>query len=142
MTVVPTKLSVLCVDDNLHVADALRLKLSRESAFEWQGWLTTADDLIATVERDHPALVLLDLDLPGRDPLTVTAELTQRCHAARVVVFSGLVRADLIDLALDAGVWGYVSKNDGEGELISALLKVGNGDIALSPEVAALYYGR
>jgi DNA-binding NarL/FixJ family response regulator len=138
----PNKPTVLCVDDNLQVADALRVKLRRDGSFEWQGWLCEADDLVEVVKRDRPKLVLLDLDLPGRDPLVVTAELHRVVPSSRVVVFSGLVTRDLVERALDAGAWGYVSKNDGEAELLSAMHKVGGGDVALSPEAAALYYGR
>lgn len=141
MNAVAPNVSVLCVDDNVQVADAVRIRLSREKLFTWSGWLPAADKLVETVERDHPGFVLLDLDLPGRDPLIATADLARQHPEVRVIVFSGLVRQELIERALDAGVWGYVSKNDGEGELVSALRTVHDGNIALSTEAAALYYG-
>jgi DNA-binding NarL/FixJ family response regulator len=54
-------------------------------------------------------------------------------------VFTGHVRRDLIDRALDNGAWGYVSKNDGEEELVASLRKVAAGEFALGPEARRLY---
>lgn len=36
---------------------------------------------------------------------------------------------------MDAGAWGYVSKSDGEAELLAAIRCVSDGQIAWSPEI-------
>ncbi len=129
-----TDISVLCVDDNEQVANALRMKFGSIGGFEWRGWLPAADALVPTVVREKPGIVLLDIDMPGRDPFEALSELTSRCPRTRVVVFTGHVRRDLVDRALDAGAWGYVSKNDGEESLVRAVRQVVAGELALSPE--------
>ena len=131
-------ISVLCVDDNEPLALALRMKFGAVGGFDWRGWLPDADNLVLRAERDNPSVVLLDIDMPGRDPFDAVAELTVRCPQTRVVVFSGHVRRELIDRALEAGVWGYVSKNDGEDILIDAVHQVMSGELALSPEVQSV----
>ncbi|HYF15163.1 MAG TPA: response regulator transcription factor [Phycisphaerales bacterium] len=131
--------TVLVVDDNLDVADALRTRLSRTGGFACLGALPSADDLIAHAERVCPMIVLLDIDMPGKSPFDALAELAERCPASRAVMFTGHVRRELIEKALDNGAWGYVSKNDGEDELISALMKVAAGEFALGPEARRLY---
>jgi DNA-binding NarL/FixJ family response regulator len=133
------KMSVLCVDDNAAVAEALEVKLGRSEGFEWKGALRRADDLVAVCVRDRPTLVLLDVDMPGRDPFDVLAELVDRCPETRVLVFSGHVRRDLITRAIDSGAWGYVSKNDGEEEMVAALRQVAAGELALSPEAKRMF---
>ncbi|MBY0262722.1 MAG: response regulator transcription factor, partial [Phycisphaerales bacterium] len=132
-------MTVLCVDDNPHVAEALRVKLARAFDMQWQGWLSSADELVATAERQCPTIVLLDVDMPGKDPFAALGELVERCPAVKVVVFSGHVRQELIDRALEAGAWGYVSKNDGEDELLRVIRAVADGEVALSPEVRSTY---
>jgi two-component system response regulator DesR len=139
MTSAPAKAGVLCVDDNAHVAEALRLRLAGHPEFTWRGWLTSADDLVETGARERPDLVLLDVDMPGRDPFEATAELIARLPSVRVVVFSGHVRVDLIERAMAAGAWGYVSKNDGEQELFRVLERVRDEQVAFSPEAQAMY---
>jgi DNA-binding NarL/FixJ family response regulator len=131
-------ISVLCVDDNEPLALALRMKFGAAGGFDWRGWLPDADNLVVRAERDNPSVVLLDIDMPGRDPFDAVAELTVRCPQTRVVVFSGHVRRELIDRALEAGAWGYVSKNDGEDVLINAVHQVMSGELALSPEVQSV----
>lgn len=126
---------VFCVDDNLQVADALRIKLSRVGGFTWKGWASDADSLRSLLHDIVFAIVILDLDMPGRDPLDVTRELQVQYPEIRVVIFSGHVRKELIDEAVMAGAWGYVSKSDGEQALIDALHMVAEGEFAFSPEV-------
>lgn len=133
-----TKISVLCVDDNEPLALALRMKFGSVGGFDWRGWLPDADELVSRTERESPSVVLLDIDMPGRDPFDAVAELTVRCPQTRVVIFSGHVRRELIDRALEAGVWGYVSKNDGEETLVRAVQQVMSGELVLSPEVRSV----
>lgn len=135
MTAQAQKYTVLCVDDNPHVAEALRVRLDRNGSFEWLGWLPDATTLTDRVQRDSPALVLLDLDMPNRDPFEALAEVTAEHPETKVVVFSGHVRRQFIDRAIEAGAWGYVSKNEGEDVLLNALEKVLGGEFTLSPEV-------
>lgn len=137
-----TNLKVLCVDDNVHVAEALRIMIERVDGFAWSGWLGAADELVATVQRECPDVVILDVDMPGRSPFDALEELCQLCPATRTVMFSGHVRSALVEQALSAGAWGYVSKNDGETALLQAIREVAGGDIALSPEAGAVYHRR
>lgn len=132
-----SKISVLCVDDNPDVAEALKLRLTREQRFRWLGWLPRADDLSQAVRQLCPAVVLLDLDMPGSDPFEAIADLARGCPQTRVVVFTGHVRLDLVDKALEAGAWGFASKNDGEQELLKVLKTVSRGEVVFSPEVKA-----
>lgn len=131
--------SVLCVDDNEQLAQALRVKFARSREFEWKGWISTADHLVEAARLNQPDVVLLDLDMPGRDPLAAAAELAATCPGARVVIFSGHVRLPLIDRAMEAGAWGYAAKSDGEEALLEVMRSVAAGHVAFSPEVRAAY---
>ncbi len=131
--------SVLCVDDNPDVAEAIQLKLRIVGGFVWKGVLASADRLVETAVCDCPTLVLLDVDMPGKDPFVTLSELVERCPETKAVVFSGHVRGDLVRRAVDAGAWGYVSKNDGADELVAALRGVIAGELALSPEARTAY---
>lgn len=132
-------LSVLCVDDNVHVADALKLKLGQIGGFEWKGWLSCADALLAEVSRLKPSILILDLDMPHRNPFEALTELSAQRPDVRAVVFSGHVSFELINKALEAGAWGYVSKNDGDEALIKALHAVASDELAFSAEVQLVY---
>lgn len=132
---------VLCVDDNPAVAEALRVKLSRRGGFLWLGRLGSADALPEMAAKLRPDLILLDMDMPGRDALDSLRECVARCPEVRAIVFTGHVRRELIERAIDSGAWGYVSKNDGEEELLAAIVRVGAGELGMSTEAGVLYNG-
>ncbi len=138
-TTKPEIITVVCVEDNPQVAGALRVKLERDPRFCWLAWLPDADEIVQKARESRPSIILLDLDMPGKDPFTATQELVRDCPESRVVIVSGHVRIDLIRRALEAGAWGYVSKNDHENELLNAVSRVADGEMAFSPEVGTVY---
>ena len=134
---VDSPIQVLCVDDNPLVADAVAIRLKLAGGFRWLGHLTGAQGLAETVSRDPPDVILMDLDMPGEDPFEAIRLLSVMQPAVRVLILSGHVRSELIDRAIEAGAWGYVSKSDGADTLVSAIQRVAAGEFVLGPEVAA-----
>ncbi len=136
------QISVVSVDDNEDVADALRILFGREQGFQWKGARQLPDELFPFVADTCPDVLLLDLDMSGFEPFTAIRELSQRCPSTRVIVFSGHVRKELVENALEAGAWGYISKADGEDVLIEAVRRVAKGEeVMLGPEARAIYSG-
>jgi DNA-binding NarL/FixJ family response regulator len=131
------RIRVLCVDDNHLVADALKTKLRLAGGFEWLGQVTEATGLVELADRIKPDIILLDIDMPGEDPFDVLEALTNECPETRVVMFSGHVRGDLIDKAVEAGAWGYISKNDGTESIVSSLHRVAEGEFVIGEEAEA-----
>lgn len=125
---------VLCVDDNKLVAEAVERCLMHEPRFEWAGWLSNVDDLAEHIEANPPDVVLLDIDMPGRDPFELLEDLAQRNPQVRVLMFSGHVRGDYIDRAIDSGAWGYLSKNEGIDDMLRAIEQVAAGEFAITGE--------
>ena len=134
-----TRIAVLCVDDNEPLARSLRVAFDRDGGFEWKGWLSCADELVTTVRRVGPTVILLDIDMPGRDPYGAMEELAAAHPDSRAVVFSGHVRYELVDRALGSGAWGYVAKTDGAEALLDAVRAVSREEVALSPEARTCY---
>jgi two-component system, NarL family, response regulator DesR len=131
------RVRVLCVEDNQIVADALRSRVGMDERLQWVGWLPSADGLAGAVEAEQPAVLVLDIDMPGRDPFEALAEVLERHPQVRAVIFSGHVRKALIDRAILSGAWGYVAKDDGAPALMDAIVRVTRGEFVLSPGVEA-----
>jgi two-component system response regulator DesR len=131
---------VLCVDDNDLVVEAIQIKLSHSrQEFEWLGQLSTADHLVTTAMHERPDVVLLDIDMPGRDPFAALAQLSELFPQVRVIMLTGYVRRDLIDRAVEAGAWGYISKHDGADILIDAIHNVMRGEFVMGPHAEEEY---
>lgn len=130
----PAPLRVLCIDDNPLVVDALALKLSLLGGFEWLVPVNDANCLMQAVESQRPDIILLDLDMPGRDPLDALKELARAGCASRVLIFSGHTRADLVERAIDAGAWGFVSKHSDVETIVAAIRSVARGEFLLTSD--------
>jgi DNA-binding NarL/FixJ family response regulator len=126
---------LLCVDDNARIVEALRLLIAHSPRYEWTGSLASADDLLNVARVRQPDVILLDVDMPGRDPFEVVNDLATHCPEQRVIMLSGHVRKELVSRAISAGAWGYVAKADGERATLNAIGLVAGGEVVLSPEV-------
>jgi two-component system, NarL family, response regulator DesR len=106
--------------------------------FEWAGHLLCADDLVARAKAGAANIVLLDIDMPGKDALTALRELTLAVPQVRTIILSGYARDDYLDRAVEAGAWGYVSKNDGPDQVVEAICRAVGGHFAFGPSVLQL----
>lgn len=77
---------VLCVDDSDDIARLLERSVSVQPDMTSVGRLHAADDLVTEVARTRPCVVLLDLTMPGKDPLLAVRELAETNAPARVVI--------------------------------------------------------
>lgn len=136
-----TRTRVLCIDDNRLIAEAMQRRLAFEPDVAWAGWVEHACDALAAALEAQPDIVMLDIDMPEHDAFELTRDLARRLPNAKVVMFSGHVRTEFIDRAVDAGAWGYLSKNESMAELLAAIRRVAAGEFVLSPDVT-LEHGR
>lgn len=73
--------------------------------------LTSGDGLLPSIEQAQPALVLMDIQLPGKDGFALLEEIRQSPHRAlRVVALTAHAMAGDQERALAAGFDGYITK--------------------------------
>ena len=85
-----------------------------------------------------PAVILLDLKLPGLDGLEVLAELRDRGLPARVLVLTSAADPAAVTLAMRAGAAGFLYKDVDPDALVRAVRSVNDGNTLLAPEAAGL----
>ncbi len=96
---------------------------------ECVGVLESADALVETVLANGPSVVLLDLTMPGKDPLMAIREVAAAAPACRVLAFSGYDGPARIDNIIDLGAWGLVSKDSEPATIVEAIRRVARGEI-------------
>ena len=128
---------VLCVDDNELIGEAVELMLREQDDLEWAGWLADACEIEQETVVRRPDVILLDMNMPGRDSFEVLGSMRAKHSGVRVLIFSGYFSQDCLDRAIDAGAMGYVSKNDDPGDVLEALRRAIRWEIAISPGAAS-----
>jgi two-component system, NarL family, nitrate/nitrite response regulator NarL len=133
------KIKVMCVDDNPALAASIQGVLRTVPDIEMLRCLNNADELLSVASQLCPDVILLDIDMPGKNPFQALSELQTACPNVRVIMFSGYFSQELITIALDNGAWGFVYKNDPFQSLLTAIRKVVQGEFAFSPTVQTVY---
>lgn len=116
------------------IAEAIQRRLRREPDFEWVGWLPRASELLTKTEEWGPDVIVLDVDIPGDDTFQSIRDLGRVRPSVRVLMLSGHSCRDYVDLAVEAGAWGYVLKSDDTDTIIRAMRRVAHGEFVLHPE--------
>ena len=132
------QISVLIADDHPVVRQGLRVLLSVQGDIAVVGEAgdgRTAVDLATALA---PAVILLDLKLPGLDGLEVLAELRDRGLPARVLVLTSAADPAAVTLAMRAGAAGFLYKDVDPDALVRAVRSVNDGNTLLAPEAAGL----
>jgi DNA-binding NarL/FixJ family response regulator len=128
-------MQILIVDDHPVVRAGLRRLLATEPGCDIR---EAADgrDALSLFKAHRPAVVVLDLNLPGIGGLETIARLRSADPGARVLVLS--MHDDPIHVirALRAGAAGYVSKSAAPEEIITAVRRVATGHTYLEHELA------
>lgn len=126
---------VLCIDDNEWVGNSIGRLVRAQPGWEWLGWRASVAGLPGLVAGLGVVVVVFDVDIPGEDTFGAVREMKLVEPGARALMLSGHVSTELVDRALDAGAWGYMSKNDSSELLLRAIESVVAGEVALSPTI-------
>ena len=133
---------LLIVDDHEVVRLGLRTLLEEEMDLEIVAEAGNAEEALAMVARYQPAVVVLDVRLPGRSGLEACKDIRQRYPQVQVVMLTSFANDEFITRALRAGAAGYVLKQVGGDELIRAVRAAARGETALDPQTAARVVSR
>ncbi len=128
---------VLVVDDHSVLRTGLRLLLEQEPGLEFAGEASTAEEAIRGLERTHPDVVMLDLQMPGIGGLEGAPLIKERRPDVKILVLSMHDEADDIRRAFAAGADGYLIKTAADEELTRALRAVAAGERYLHPSLGA-----
>jgi DNA-binding NarL/FixJ family response regulator len=124
---------LLVADDQNLIRQALDVYLREEKDLEI---IISVDDgmkAIAEIEKLHPDVALIDLEMPGINGLTTTEIITQRFPNTKVIVLSSHGNQEYIYKALQVGAKGYVLKTTPAQELANVIRSIHQGYLQLGP---------
>ena len=130
-------LRLLLVDDHAILREGLRALLELEPDLQVVGEAASFEQALEQARSTQPDIVLTDIGLPGRSGLSLVSELRKLCPQARIILLTAHASEEYIRAGLDAHADGYVLKDSGHAELISAIHAVAAGRQFLCKAVAS-----
>ena len=129
-------ITVVLADDQALVRRGFRLILEAEPDIEVVAEAEDGQQAIDAVRRHRPAVVLMDIQMPGLDGLEATRRiLTPAGNQTRVLILTTFERDDYVFEALQIGASGFLLKTAPPEDLLTAVRVVSRGEALLSPSV-------
>jgi len=128
---------VVVAEDQAMLLGALAALLEIESDIEVIARARDGEEALAIVTREHPDVLLTDIEMPKMTGLELAAALRQAQSPTRVIILTTFARAGYLRRALDAGASGYLLKDSPSEQLANAIRRVHAGGRAVDPALAA-----
>jgi len=127
---------VLIADDDALARAALRAILDAQDDLELVGEACDGADAVASADRLHPDVVLLDIRMPGLDGLEAARRiLGHSANRARVIMLTTFDLDEYVYHALKAGASGFLRKDAPPERLLTFVRTAGDGDALLDPAI-------
>lgn len=127
---------VSIVEDDAPARAILADWVHRAPGFRCAGRYGSAEAALAALPQEKPAVVLMDINLPGISGIECVRRLKPLLPATQFVMLTVYEDADHIFNALAAGASGYLLKRVSRGELLAALRNVFSGGSPMSSNIA------
>lgn len=128
-------MKILVVDDHAVVREGVRRLLNSMPLVEVLE-AATAQEALATLRKEMPHIVILDINLNGSSGLELLQRLKGEQKNVRIIMFTMYSEPNYVLRALRAGASAYVSKSAPAGEVLTAVRSVIEGERYVGPDAA------
>lgn len=130
----PIRVSIY--EDNTKLRDLLELLIGHTEGFSIAGSYPDCSHVIEDVKKDHPDVVIMDIDMPGRNGMEGVQLIKETDVNIRVVMHTVFDDDDRLFACLTNGADGYLLKKDSWAHLVNAIREVHEGGAPMSPGIA------
>ncbi len=127
---------ILLIDDHRIVREGLASMLSTQPDMQVVGEAGTGVEAIDQAKNLRPDIMLLDLEMPDLDGVSVLEHVRTGLPDARVIILTAYGTDERILDAVRAGAKGYLLKGAGLDEVLHAVRVAAAGGSLLEPKVA------
>jgi DNA-binding NarL/FixJ family response regulator len=128
--------SLVLADDHPLFRHGLRNVIASEKRFVILGEAGDGEHALELIHRLKPRLALLDIDMPKMSGLDVAAEVMKAKLKTDVIVLTMHEDSEHFDLAMDAGVVGYILKDSASEDIVHCVDAVLSGKTYISPTLS------
>lgn len=130
------KICYIICEDNNDYRQSLVDYLDEDNDLVCCGAFATAENIIQTVNDCNPDIVLMDIDMPGKNGVEALTEIKHSFPSIEVIMLTVFEDRENIFEAVCAGASGYLLKNSSPEAISNAIKEVMKGGAAMSPAIA------
>jgi len=131
-----TKIAVGLIEDDAPYRTYLGTLIEASEAYAVAAEADSAEAALAWPARVRPALLLVDVALPGRSGASAIADFAAKWPGVKIVMLTGRDADEPVLEAIRAGAAGYLLKSASSAEILEALDDVRAGGAPMSPAIA------
>jgi len=130
------EIKVAIFEDNKLIREALQTIVNGTPGFVCTGTFVNVNQVEADILFSRPDVVLMDIEMPGRNGIEATKLIKARFPEVKVLIQTVFNDNDKIFNAICAGASGYILKTDPPLKQLQALEEVYNGGGSMSSTIA------
>ena len=129
-------IKLMIADDHQLIIDGLKTNLSEVSDIDIIAEANNGNEVLKVLNRKKPDVILMDINMPEMDGLECTRLVSRKYPRVRVIGLSQFDEVRLVKRLVKNGAVGYLLKDTGLEELISAIRKVHSGEKYFSEKLS------
>jgi len=130
------KITVSIVEDDTPARNILAEWIGNADSFECVGVHESAETALASLPREKPSVVLMDINMPGLSGVECVRRLKPQMMDTQFVMLTVYEDPDHIFTALSSGASGYLLKRTPRAQLLAAVKDVYCGGSPMSSNIA------
>jgi DNA-binding NarL/FixJ family response regulator len=129
-------IKVAIVEDDEQVRENLAALIGGTKGFECVGTYASGEQVLETLPRRLPDVVLMDINLPGISGVECVRQLKSLAPEVLIVMLTVYDDSERIFQALQMGASGYLLKRSPSDEIVRAIEEVHRGGAPMSSYIA------
>ena len=131
-----TPIGVVIADDQALVRAGFRMILESQPDIHVLAEAADGEEAVAACHQHHPTVALIDIRMPTLDGIEATRQITASGDTApKILILTTFDLDQYVYEALRAGASGFLLKDAGPENLITAVRQITHGDALLAPSI-------
>jgi two-component system nitrate/nitrite response regulator NarL len=132
-----TLIRIILVDDHTLFRKGLAELLEQSGSIEVTAFTGQPDEVAMLLNAHRPDVLLLDLNMPGTDGITLLQQLRSDGHMLPILILTLSEAEDDLARALRGGANGYLLKSMEPDEVVDAILRAQRGETVVAAAMTA-----
>ena len=130
-------IKILIADDQELIRQSLSIILGNEKDFEVTDTVTNGVEVVRSVRKNKPDVILMDIRMPEMDGVVCTQIIKENYPGIKIIILTTFDDDEYVFNALKNGASGYLLKGVSMKELAEAVRKVYDGTAMINEDIAS-----